>query len=117
MTWEARDGRQGAPKNAIYWITILLNAPKFYRLKTSRFFVGTFFATIELKISFENHQNKVQTALGRGLGICGFDYSRTRKQGKTENSEDKIQFKPNLSLKSGFWYSRTVIPQECNPSE
>ena len=61
---------------------------------------------------------KIQAALVIcGFAIRGFDYLRTRKQGKTANSEGKIQFKPNLSLKCGFCYSRTVIFQERNPRE
>ena len=59
---------------------------------------------------------KLQAALAiRGFAIRGFDYSRTRKQGKTANSEGKIQFKANFILKSGFCYSRTIISQERNP--
>ena len=33
------------------------------------------------------HKQFIQAVLGiRGLGICGFDYLRTRKQGKTEKN-------------------------------
>ena len=39
-------------------------------------------------------------------GICGFEYLRTRKQGETEDNQEKYSF----SLKKvGFWYSRIVI--------
>ena len=50
----------------------------------------------------------------RGLGIRGFNYSQTRKQGKTANGEGNLIY---LSLECWFWYSRVQIFQEHNPRE
>ena len=46
------------------------------------------------------------------LTICG-----PENRGKPQIAREKIRFQPNLSLKSGFCYSRIVISQECNPRE
>ena len=50
----------------------------------------------------------IQAALViRSFAIRGFDYLRTRKQGKTANNKGKTQFKPNHGLQ---------ISEERNPA-
>ena len=54
------------------------------------------------------------TTGGPQLGIHGFDYSRTKKWGKTANSIGNFI---NLILKWRFLYSQIQIFQEHNPRE
>ena len=52
--------------------------------------LATWTDTTVLQIRTETYSETYTNIVIGSLGICGFDYSRTRKQGKTTNNEENI---------------------------